>query len=192
MGLLWVIFCIVVGYYANERGRNPWGWGLLAVVISPLLAGIALAVAKDLSIEEDMDELNKTTENIKREVEHNKEFNDLHREVTGNSRERISGYRNSNELLHNAPEEALTGEIECQECGVYVSPDNKFCPECGSKIIPQGKRECPSCGGIIDKEKKYCSLCGQKLKRECPACDQELALDTNFCPQCGNQMADRL
>ena len=185
MGFLWVIFCIVVGYYANERGRNPIGWGLLAVVISPLLAGIALAVSKDLSIEEEIDNIDKKTENIQREVEHNQEFNKLHRENSGKKEIAASdedGYISSND------KEKLTEKIECSNCGEYVGSDNNFCPICGSKIIPEGMRECPDCQEIIDKGIRYCNECGYKLKPECPSCNQEVKFGLNFCPYCGSEL----
>jgi hypothetical protein len=40
--LFWIGLAIIVGVGANTRGRNGPGWGLLAVVISPLLAGFLL------------------------------------------------------------------------------------------------------------------------------------------------------
>jgi hypothetical protein len=44
VGLLffWLMLCIIVGVAANTRGRVAVGWFLLAVVISPLLAGLLL------------------------------------------------------------------------------------------------------------------------------------------------------
>lgn len=41
---IWVIFAIVVAVAAAGRGRNPFGWFILACVISPLLAVILLAL----------------------------------------------------------------------------------------------------------------------------------------------------
>jgi hypothetical protein len=40
--LFWVGFAIIVGVAANTRGRDSVGWGVLAVFISPLLAGLLL------------------------------------------------------------------------------------------------------------------------------------------------------
>jgi len=40
--LLWIGLAIIVGVGANTRGRNGLGWGLLAGLISPLLAGLLL------------------------------------------------------------------------------------------------------------------------------------------------------
>ncbi len=42
--LVWLIFAVIVGAGANGRGRSGFGWFLLAVLISPLLALILLVV----------------------------------------------------------------------------------------------------------------------------------------------------
>ena len=36
----WIAFAIIVGVAANTRGRNGVGWFILAIVISPLIAGL--------------------------------------------------------------------------------------------------------------------------------------------------------
>lgn len=38
----WIVFAVIVGVGANTRGRDPVGWVLLAIVISPVLAGLLL------------------------------------------------------------------------------------------------------------------------------------------------------
>ncbi len=43
--ILWVGLAFVIGHLAGKRGRSGWGWLLLALVISPLLAGLILALA---------------------------------------------------------------------------------------------------------------------------------------------------
>jgi hypothetical protein len=42
--VFWVLFAIIVGVAAGSRGRSGWGWFFLAVLISPLLAIILLAL----------------------------------------------------------------------------------------------------------------------------------------------------
>jgi hypothetical protein len=42
--LLWLIFAIVVGVAAGARGRNGFGWFLIAVILSPLI-GLILVFA---------------------------------------------------------------------------------------------------------------------------------------------------
>jgi hypothetical protein len=48
VAVIWLIFAIVVAAAANGRGRTGFGWFILAVVISPLLAGLLLAILPDL------------------------------------------------------------------------------------------------------------------------------------------------
>lgn len=42
--LAWLVLAVCVGALASSRERSALGWFLLALVISPLLAGIALLV----------------------------------------------------------------------------------------------------------------------------------------------------
>lgn len=42
--LIWIVFSIIVAVVANSRGRNAFGWLILACIISPLLALIVLVV----------------------------------------------------------------------------------------------------------------------------------------------------
>lgn len=42
--VFWVIFAVIVAIAANSRGRSAIGWFLLAILISPLLALIAVLV----------------------------------------------------------------------------------------------------------------------------------------------------
>jgi hypothetical protein len=42
IALLWIGLAVVVGVAADTRGRDGAGWGLLAIIISPLLAGLLL------------------------------------------------------------------------------------------------------------------------------------------------------
>ena len=40
--VIWLVLALIVAIAANTRGRNAFGWLVLAVVISPLLAGLLL------------------------------------------------------------------------------------------------------------------------------------------------------
>lgn len=46
--LFWFLFSIAIAVWAGNKGRSGLLWFLLAVVISPLLAAIFLAVSKNL------------------------------------------------------------------------------------------------------------------------------------------------
>jgi formate hydrogenlyase subunit 3/multisubunit Na+/H+ antiporter MnhD subunit len=45
----WLAFAAAVGFLASKRGRNPALWGVLALLISPLVSVIFLLIADDRS-----------------------------------------------------------------------------------------------------------------------------------------------
>ena len=49
--IAWLIFAIVVAIAAEARGRNPFGWFLLSVVLSPLVGLILVLVLPNLRYE---------------------------------------------------------------------------------------------------------------------------------------------
>ncbi len=69
--ILWLVFAVVVGVAANGRGRTGIGWFLLAVVLSPLIAGVILAILPDLRTRELLEEIRDTSSVNDRELERN-------------------------------------------------------------------------------------------------------------------------
>lgn len=47
--IVYVLLAIVVGVAANARGRSGGGWFLLAIVISPIIAGLLVLVMNRVS-----------------------------------------------------------------------------------------------------------------------------------------------
>jgi hypothetical protein len=45
----WVGFAAIIAVIANNKGRNPAGWFFLALLISPLLAGLFLGVSNSVN-----------------------------------------------------------------------------------------------------------------------------------------------
>ena len=37
-------FCVLIGIWANNWGRNGWGWGIMAAIITPLITAVALLI----------------------------------------------------------------------------------------------------------------------------------------------------
>jgi hypothetical protein len=50
--LAWIGIAIVIGVGARSRGRSGLGWFLLAILLSPLIAGVLLVVLPDLYVRE--------------------------------------------------------------------------------------------------------------------------------------------
>lgn len=55
--VLWVVFAVLVGVFAANKGRNGFLGFLLAIVLSPLVGFIWVAVLRDKRIEARHDEL---------------------------------------------------------------------------------------------------------------------------------------
>lgn len=52
---------------------------------------------------------------------------------------------------------------KCSKCGRGGDPEQKFCPQCGGKmVIPI--TNCPKCKKSINDDDKFCTDCGFKLK----------------------------
>lgn len=47
--VFWVLLAIVVGYAGSTRGRSGFGWFLLALLISPLIAAFVLMLIRNLA-----------------------------------------------------------------------------------------------------------------------------------------------
>lgn len=45
----WVLFAVLVGVLASKRGRDGGGWFLLALVLSPVFAGLLVLILDDKS-----------------------------------------------------------------------------------------------------------------------------------------------
>ncbi len=192
MGIIWLIFCIVVGVFANARGRSGIGWGLLAAIISPLLAGIILAIMRDLSLEKGIDDINKKIDNTMSEVKYNQRINDykqqqLEKQLDYVQRQSdniyLAGRQGTNSIGMKEP------SIVCKNCGVIVNGNPKFCPHCSTKLKEEYK--CSSCNKEIDKDIKFCPHCGEKNAKTvtCSSCGTENEKNVKFCINCGNNMS---
>lgn len=61
----------------------------------------------------------------------------------------------------SARQEAAQGGRKCAKCGAALTPNAKFCPECGAKAEASGF--CPACGAKLPAGSKFCPECGSKL-----------------------------
>ncbi|WP_110928702.1 zinc ribbon domain-containing protein [Bacillus massiliglaciei] len=59
--------------------------------------------------------------------------------------------------------------FSCGSCGAPITPDDKFCGGCGSKVeLPKQEETteqtaCPACEEKISVNAAYCSCCGSKM-----------------------------
>lgn len=73
---------------------------------------------------------------------------------------------------------------ECPHCKAEVEENQKFCAQCGKKIV----EVCEKCGAAIKKGQKFCPECGLEQIIKCPKCGEELDNGQKFCANCGEKL----
>lgn len=69
--------------------------------------------------------------------------------------------QNMNHSQQAAPA-AQQGGRHCIHCGAQLSPNAKFCPECGKPAASENL--CPKCGAKLPASGKFCPECGTKIR----------------------------
>lgn len=85
---------------------------------------------------------------------------------------------------------SLKGNLKCAKCGVPLSPDAKFCLQCGEKVVSASSDNeivCHQCGAKVPKA-KFCLECGISLTILCMNCKKELLPSAKFCTECGTKV----
>jgi|GEM_PF-5747461 len=162
----WFVFCLVVAGFAYKRGRSAVGWFFLSVFISPLIAGIALAMSKDLSVDDKVENVERHTNNLEQEVKFNQKYNDL----------RSSYMQKEIDSNRNLTESALIPHTNRPS---LMNQSN------ASSVI-----KCPNCGTKLDQNYLFCPHCGQKLIKNCTNCGEEVPFNASFCPHCGEKLTN--
>lgn len=163
---VWVIFCFVVAGFAHTKGRSAVGWFFLSIFISPLLAGIGLAMSKDLTNDTRVDNVERHTNNLEQEVKFNQKYNDL----------RSSYMQKEIDSNRNLTESALIPHTNRPS---LMNQSN------ASSVI-----KCPNCGTKLDQNYLFCPHCGQKLIKNCTNCGEEVPFNASFCPNCGEKLTN--
>ena len=52
---------------------------------------------------------------------------------------------------------------KCTKCGRGGDPEQKFCPQCGGKMVVP-ITNCPGCKSMIQEGVKFCTECGHDLQ----------------------------
>ncbi len=78
--------------------------------------------------------------------------------------------------------------LQCRKCGEMNEEGDKFCSNCGEKLVV-AKINCYSCNALIDENVKFCPNCGSPMARKiCPGCKKENPAGTKFCTECGSRL----
>ena len=162
MEILWLIFCFGVGYYAKERGRNPFAWGVAAFLVSPLLAGIVLAMLKDERQATNTAEAKAETQQLKDRVAMNETTVSNRLSQVEEKVQRIETNVGSfkGNINAGANNVLLNGNTKfCSQCGSEIKKDAIKCRYCGAELSEVKMVECPFCKEIIRSDALKCKYC---------------------------------
>lgn len=69
--------------------------------------------------------------------------------------------------------------------GIGMSMGNQMAQEMNQSAA---NKACPNCGHMVKSSAKFCPECGTKMIPVCPNCKKELPAGTKFCPDCGTKL----
>ncbi len=172
MSILWFGLCILVAFYASHRGRSPIGWGLIAIFISPILAGIALALMKDLRMEQEIRRNSMDTDRLQErmavsEAHIHDRMDHMEQRINRLDRQEpasLQGDRTVGALPQGKGTEAQNWKF-CPQCGQRMTLEAQFCPNCGTALPQVRLVECPYCRKPVRSDALCCPYCQHDLVR---------------------------
>lgn len=153
--IFWLAMCVLVGFFANGKGRNGFVWFVIAFLFSPLLAGVILACLKDLTVDQDLHKIRYEHENLKDRVV-------LNEKITEHRLNNVE--TNLNQISNNATNSKPIDNRRLLE------DENKLCPAC-SESIKSSAIKCKHCGIMINDFKlTTCAFCGETISLSDKTC----------------------
>lgn len=117
--ICWLVFCFLVGKFAQKRGRNFWKFVILSAIISPIGGVIVLLIVGEKQTSEVQGYADSSS------YTQSSDFNSIPRAGTN----RPFGIHLSQIEKSSEPTSSF-----CPNCGTPIDSATIFCPQCGAKI----------------------------------------------------------
>lgn len=178
--IVWIVSSFAVATWATRRGRDPVGWGLFALILSPLLAGLLLFILPDIA-----------------EILAQKEKTMQEAQALQKEKLKISGETLASSItqLHRLLEKGIITDAEYEfKKGLAISDlKQKIIKESQEDfleaLIPLFEENIVSSDDIgaiktaLEKNINNNNVC-------CSYCREIVANDSCFCPNCGRPIQD--
>ena len=170
---VWLIFCIGIGAFANNKGRSGVIWFFISFLISPIIGGIIVACMSDLTVMSTVTELKMDQEHIRDRISSDEKMND----------HRINRLENDvTYLKRNDTSTAINDSSTNHHLGIKQSQ---------TALNIDNISKCPSCGTVNENAAKYCINCGKVIEpqmKQCPYCKESIKTDAIKCRYCKSDL----
>lgn len=156
--MFWLAMCVVVGYFASNKGRNGFIWFVISLIFSPLLAGVILACLKDLTVDQDLHKIRYEHENLKDRVVLNEKITEHRLNNVESNLTQINNSTTNQKPIDNR--RLLEDENKlCPACSESIKSSAIKCKHCGVMINDFKPTTCIFCGELINVSDKICRHC---------------------------------
>lgn len=156
--------CFWVSSAASNKGRGGITWFVIAILFSPILAGIVLAMMSDLKVERNISKVNMNHQQLKDRVVTNEKLHEYRLDVVESHVDKLIDAK-INKTIQNDERMRIenTDTKPCPICLETIKLAAIKCKHCGSMLNEIETIECPFCSETIPRNESICKHCKSEI-----------------------------